>query len=57
MKDPSLDFNNPNPIFQSDEDNKWYFYDEIWVDKYGPFESKEECEAECRNYCEIVLGL
>lgn len=31
---------------------KWYFWDEIWVNTYGPFDNKEEATIELEKYCE-----
>ncbi len=43
-----------NPIHE--EDGKWYFWIETWHDRYGPYETKEEAEANLRRYCKEVLG-
>jgi hypothetical protein len=37
-----------NEIFE--EDGKWYFWNEVWSDKYGPYKSKEEATSECSKY-------
>jgi len=42
-----------NPIHQN-EDGKWYFWDEVWCDEYGPFDSEQEAINECNMYCEIM---
>ena len=43
-----------NPIHE--EDCKWYFWDEVWCDRYGPFHTEEIAKAELKRYCELVLG-
>ncbi len=38
-----------NPVHQN-PDGKWYFWDEVWVEEYGPFESKAEADKACAEY-------
>lgn len=40
---------NPNPV--ECINGKWYWWDEIWVTQFGPYDTKEEAEKECINYC------
>ena len=55
---------NPDPIRYYDlpipcDDWKgegWYFWNEVWIDLYGPFETEEEARAELEKYC-IANGL
>lgn len=35
----------------------WYFWDESWANRLGPYESKEEAEKMLNKYCDEVLGL
>lgn len=42
-----------DPIHQ-DPDGKWYFYDETWAYRYGPFESEEKARAELGLYAEFL---
>lgn len=37
-----------NPIHF--EDGKWWFWDETWADRHGPFESEAAAEAALRAY-------
>lgn len=37
------------------EDGDWWFWDEIWLDRYGPFESKEQAREFEETYCREVL--
>ena len=30
----------------------WYFYNEVWADRYGPYASEEEAQQKCREYAE-----
>lgn len=39
------------------EDGKWYFWQECWSDRYGPFATREEAEIAFDNYCQFVLGI
>lgn len=43
-----------SPIFR-DMDG-WYFWDETWADKHGPFKTWNEVNTQLKNYCEHVLG-
>ena len=38
-----------NPIHQN-ADGKWYFWDEIWVDEIGPYETREEANTAINEY-------
>ena len=33
----------------------WYFWDEVWCNRHGPFATIEECEEGLRNYCDFML--
>jgi len=39
-----------DPIHE--ENGKWYFWDETEADRYGPYNTKEECEKMLDLYCE-----
>jgi hypothetical protein len=43
-----------NPIFE--ENNGWYFSDEMWSSSLGPFDSKELAEKACSRYVTMVLN-
>jgi hypothetical protein len=34
----------------------WWFLDETWSTRYGPYESEKECRNEMKQYCIEVLG-
>ena len=34
----------------------WYFWDEIWSYRHGPFATKEEAEVALNHYCKVELG-
>lgn len=38
-----------DPVFEVD--GAWYFWDETWADKLGPFASEAEARTELRAYC------
>jgi len=40
------------PIFK--KKGKWYFWDEIWADFYGPFDTKREVIKALKDYCFIL---
>lgn len=44
-----------SPIHE--ENGKWYFWDEVWVDRYGPYDTEEECKEALDRYCREVLEL
>ena len=44
-----------DPIHQ-DSDGWWYFWDETWAYRHGPFNSLQECKEVLRQYCIEELG-
>ena len=38
-----------DPVFK-DEDNFWWFWDETWNYKYGPYSQEEFAREELREY-------
>ena len=34
----------------------WYFWDETWVARYGPFPTETSCEEKLGQYVKEVLG-
>lgn len=45
-----------NPVHYDSHDDKWFFYDEIWVDRYGPFDSREIATRALIRYATLELG-
>ena len=37
-------------------EDKWWFWDEVWANRMGPFETEEEVRKEIVRYCKEVLG-
>jgi ADP-ribose pyrophosphatase YjhB (NUDIX family) len=35
---------------------EYYFWDETWADRFGPFETEEEARENLKVYCETVLA-
>ena len=35
----------------------WYFWNEVWADCYGPYDTEEEAEEELTEYCAKELGI
>ena len=46
----------PDPVFEEEESGHWYFWDEAWFTKYGPYDSEEKARSELDRYCKEVLG-
>jgi hypothetical protein len=42
-----------DPVHQ--EEGKWFFYDESWVDRYGPYDTEEEARGMLSRYISEVL--
>lgn len=40
-------------IEHDDLDGKWYFWEETWATRHGPFETREEAETALTRYWEI----
>lgn len=51
----SSNSNNPE-IVHLCKDGKWYFWDEVYFDKLGPYNTKEECQTALDRYCREELG-
>lgn len=54
---PSLDgdtFMN-DPVHK--EKDGWYFWDETWADRIGPYTTEEEAREQLEKYCGEFLGL
>lgn len=43
---------NSNPV--RFEEDQWWFYDECWDDRLGPYKSKEEAAEACHRYHETL---
>ena len=41
-----------SPVHKDSEDGKWYFWDETWADRIGPFDSYKEASDACTKYGE-----
>lgn len=44
-----------NPIHK-DLDGKWYFWDETWADRYGPYNTEEEANEALERYGDYLDG-
>lgn len=40
-----------------EEKGKWYFWDETWADRYGPYDSEQKARTAMEKYSEETLGL
>lgn len=39
-----------------EHEGAWYFWNEIWEDKIGPFETEEDCKQEYYRYYGDLFG-
>jgi len=46
-----------NPIHKDEQDGKWYFFDECWAEREGPYETEEDCREALNKYCKDVLNM
>lgn len=44
------------PEIVHEENGKWYFWDETWADRHGPYNSREEAQRNLNFYCVTQLG-
>jgi len=42
-------------IIHEDTDG-WYFWDETWCNRYGPYASRDQAAEELDKYCHLCLG-
>jgi hypothetical protein len=45
-----------NPIFKSDTDKQWYFWDETWSEPIGPYRTEKIAKKKLEEYCENLLA-
>ena len=38
------------------QDNKWYFWDEVWADTYGPYNTEKEARSDLDWYVDFLLN-
>ena len=43
-----------DPVYYDNSDGKWYFYNELWTDSYGPFETEEEARDALKQYAKTL---
>jgi len=43
-----------DPIHEEDE--KWYFWNEVWADRHGPFDTEVEAREALHVYCTVELN-
>jgi len=39
------------------DSGKWYFWEETWAERQGPFDTEKEAIDACNKYCKECLGL
>lgn len=47
---------NADPVFRDVIDGQWYFYDETWAHRLGPYSTEQEARAHFAHYCELYLN-
>ena len=43
------------PLVIHQHNGKWYFFDETWTNRVGPYTTKEDAKVALKNYVENVL--
>jgi hypothetical protein len=46
--------NSTDPVEKSE--GLWWYWDEVWADKRGPWFTEEEARAQLKHYCDTVLN-
>ena len=49
-----------DPVEYVNKDNResgWYFWNEVWADSYGPYNTEEEARENLNRYCAEELGI
>ena len=41
---------NGDPVHKNG--GRWWFWDEVWVERHGPYATKAEAKAACARYAE-----
>jgi hypothetical protein len=44
-----------DPVFKDEENGLWFFWNEVWADRPGPYETEEDARAALKEYCETHL--
>lgn len=44
------------PVFQDEKDGKWYFWNEVWTDSYGPYDTQAEAQHGMELYFKEMGG-
>jgi hypothetical protein len=39
-----------DPVHQDAQDGKWYFWDETWADRCGPYDTREIADQKAKEY-------
>ena len=57
LKEEQMELNKAGmPDVVHKEDGRWWFWDETWSERIGPFKYKSDALRAARKYCEEVLG-
>jgi hypothetical protein len=44
-----------NPVHEFN--GQWWFWDETWSERFGPYDTEEEAVNACNRYAKEVLGM
>jgi hypothetical protein len=44
-----------NPVHRDAEHGGWYFYDETWAYRHGPYQTQAGAAAALKRYCKLYL--
>jgi len=44
----------PNPVHRDKEDGKWYFWDETWAHRHGPYDTQMEVDGAFHRYAKAL---
>lgn len=45
---------NSDPIHLNPDDQQWYFWDETWASRCGPYDTEAIAREKLREYCETL---
>jgi hypothetical protein len=53
VTEPTVDYPDL-PYCRQEISPGWYFWDEVWVNRHGPFESREQAQEALNHYFRIL---
>ena len=43
-----------DPVHYDENEKAWFFYDETWTDRHGPFPTREKASEACSRYAKTL---